>query len=113
MKKDWKIVCCDIDFTICIPAEEFAGAEKYVHAAAIPTVIGKLQDLKDQGCHIILHTARRMRKHKGDMAAIEEEVGAITRTWLQENKVPYDELVFGKPFADIYIDDKAFLPENL
>jgi capsule biosynthesis phosphatase len=113
MKRDWKIVCCDIDFTLCVPAEELPGVEKYVHAAPVPLVIERLQELRDQGCHIILHTARRMRKHKGDIPAIEAEVGEITRTWLQENKVPYDELVFGKPFADIYIDDKAFLPEDL
>ena len=34
-----------------------------------------------------------------------EKIGKITEDWLQKWNVPYDELVFGKPYADIYIDD--------
>jgi hypothetical protein len=27
--------------------------------------------------------------------------------WLEKYDIPYDEIFFGKPNADIYIDDKA------
>ena len=27
--------------------------------------------------------------------------------WLNNYEIPYDEIWFGKPLADVYIDDKA------
>lgn len=54
-----------------------------------------------------------MLTHNGDLKAIEEDVGSVTRTWLATHGVPYDELRFGKPYGDLYIDDKACLPEDL
>jgi hypothetical protein len=35
-----------------------------------------------------------------------------TLNWLEKNNVPYDEIYFGKPWAQIYIDDNAFRFEN-
>jgi hypothetical protein len=34
-------------------------------------------------------------------------VGKITLDWLSKYEVPYDEIIFGKPWADVYIDDNA------
>jgi hypothetical protein len=31
----------------------------------------------------------------------------VTREWLKRYQVPYTELIFGKPFFDLYICDKA------
>jgi len=36
----------------------------------------------------------------------------MTEKWLKDNRVCYDELIFGKPAADVYVDDKAVLPED-
>jgi hypothetical protein len=33
--------------------------------------------------------------------------GKTLFAWLDKNNIPYDEIIFGKPLADIYIDDKA------
>jgi len=33
-------------------------------------------------------------------------------TWLENNKVKYDDVVMGKPAADLYIDDKAFIVKH-
>ena len=41
----------------------------------------------------------------GDVSKVIEKIGKITEDWLEKWKVPYDELIFGKPHADIYIDD--------
>jgi len=46
-----------------------------------------------------------MRTCNGDVSKVIEKIGKITEDWLEKWKVPYDELIFGKPHADIYIDD--------
>ena len=48
--------------------------------------------------------------HGGNIGRVTADVGAITIQQLHEYTVPYDELIFGKPFADFYIDDKAVSP---
>jgi len=48
-----------------------------------------------------------MLTHKGNLTAIELDVGDATRFWLEEHSVPYDQLIFGKPYGDVYVDDKA------
>jgi hypothetical protein len=35
-------------------------------------------------------------------------LGKTTLDWLDRHGIPYDEIHFGKPWADIYIDDNAF-----
>ena len=64
-----------------------------------------MRNLKDQGHYLIIHTGRHMRTCNGDVAKVIEKIGKITEEWLDKWNVPYDELVFGKPYADIYIDD--------
>ena len=64
-----------------------------------------MRNLKDQGHYLIIHTGRHMRTCNGDVAKVIEKIGKITEDWLEKWNVPYDELVFGKPYADIYIDD--------
>jgi len=66
-----------------------------------------VQELKNQGHEIIIWTARRMRTHKGNIGKIMKDVGYITLDTLAKFNVPYDELHFGKPDADVYIDDLA------
>ena len=34
-------------------------------------------------------------------------LGKITLDWLEENEIYYDEIFFGKPNADITIDDRV------
>tara|TARA_A100001011_G_scaffold21265_1_gene21373 strand:- start:3420 stop:3773 length:354 start_codon:yes stop_codon:yes gene_type:complete len=101
-------LCFDLDDTICFPNHEYSDAEnKYGKAKPNLPVIKAMQDLYLKGNSIIIYTARRMLTHKGDLNKIENEVGNLTRTWLTYYNVPYDELIFGKPYADVYIDDKG------
>jgi hypothetical protein len=51
--------------------------------------------LKDQGHTLIIHTGRHIDKLKA------------TKSWLKKHKVVYDHIQFGKPVADLYIDDRA------
>jgi aminoglycoside phosphotransferase len=54
---------------------------------------------------IIIYTARRMGTHKGNAAAATADIGLITFQTLEKFGIPYDEICFGKPVADCYIDD--------
>ena len=98
----------DLDDTICFPNHKVIDTySKYSLAKPNDKVINKIRWLKAEGHTIIIHSARRMLTHKGNLTAIELDVGNVTRQWLTEHAVPYDELIFGTPYADFYIDDKA------
>lgn len=108
INKDWKRVCFDLDDTICFPNhEESSAIYKYAWATPNWPVIQRMQEIDKAGIHIIIYTARRMLTHKGNVELIRLEVEQLTVNWLKRHKVPYDELIFGKPYADVYIDDKA------
>ena len=49
-----------------------------------------------------------MRTHSGNTAKVIADIGKTTLDWLAKYDIPYDEIMFGKPWADIYIDDNAF-----
>jgi len=69
--------------------------------------IALLQDLKAAGHYIIIATARRMKTHNGNVGAVVRDIGMLTMQTLEKFGIPYDELHFGKPQADLYIDDLA------
>jgi capsule biosynthesis phosphatase len=92
-------LCFDIDGTICYLKEP---NQTYEECVPVPHMIQLLRNLKKQGYTIILNTARGMAS-KASM----NKIVRITFKWLEEHSVPYDEIYFQKPNADIYIDDKA------
>ena len=104
-----KTIVFDLDGTICEPNLSMKNTEdRYGKAKPIKKVIDKMNDLRYNGFYIVIHTARRMLTHNGDVEKIIEDVGAVTEKWLADHQVPYDELIFGKPYADThYVDDKA------
>jgi CMP-N,N'-diacetyllegionaminic acid synthase len=86
--------CIDIDGTICHSSDL-----DYSVAEPIESAVTKIRELKQQGHYVILFTAR------GTMSGIDWR--PVTELQLESWGVPYDELHFGKPAADIYIDDKG------
>lgn len=99
-----KRFCFDLDNTL-VTAPTVPG--DYSTVKPIDKNIRMLRSLKKLGNYIIIHTARRMRTHAGNVGAVMADVGAITFATLADFDIPYDELLFGKPYADFYIDDKA------
>ena len=97
-------VCFDLDNTL-FTSPRVKG--DYSTCEPIPRAVAMLRHLKAMGHYVILHTARRMRTHNGNVGAIIADVGEVTIKSLKDAKVDYDELVFGKPWAQFYIDDKA------
>ena len=88
------IFCFDIDGTLCSNTwGEYELAEP--HADAIQAV----NRLHDEGNMILLYTAR------GSTTAIDWR--GTTEEQLERWGVKYHELHFGKPNADVYVDDRA------
>ena len=94
--------CFDLDSTL-VTKPRIEG--DYSSVEPIEKNINIVRYLKSQGHTIIIYTARRMRTHKGNVGAIVADVGKQTISTLEDFNIPYDELYFGKPWADFYIDD--------
>lgn len=98
------ILCIDLDGVIADFKKE---GQTYADVAPIPGAIEKVRGLKAAGHHIIIYTARHMKTCQGNTGLVVARIGGITLDWLKRHEVPYDEIYFGKPWADIYIDDNA------
>ncbi|MGE5467644.1 MAG: hypothetical protein ACM3Y9_09500 [Ignavibacteria bacterium] len=86
--------CFDIDGTLCTNTEgDYESAEPY------PDVIAEVNRLYDAGHTILLLTAR------GSATGIDWR--PVTERQMTDWGVRYHALFFGKPSADIYVDDKA------
>jgi ribonucleotide monophosphatase NagD (HAD superfamily) len=89
-----KVISIDIDGTICTIEPD------YSQCRLIPGAIEAIRKIKQSGYTIFLYTGRHIN-HFG-----------VTTKWLIENGVPYDHIVFGKPPARYYIDDRAIQFRN-
>lgn len=89
-----KTFCFDIDGVIAtlVPVSE------YHRAGPRREAIDLINGLYERGHHIVLFTAR------GSVTGIDW--AGVTRKQLQEWGVRHHQLIFGKPAADYYIDDK-------
>lgn len=94
--------CFDLDNTLVTFPEVYGD---YTTVKPMENNIKFLRLLKKLNHHIIIHTARRMRTHDGDVNAVINDVGDITVKTLKDFNIPYDEIIFGKPYAHFYIDD--------
>ena len=100
MKQDKKIIFIDIDETICLHPETSPNeARDYEKAVPIRENIQKANNLYDQGHTIIYWTAR------GSVTGLDWT--DLTNKQLNSWGVKYHEIKLGKPYYDIFIDDKA------
>lgn len=94
----------DIDDTLCTNVRKIS----YANCEPKQDVIDKINYLHDVlGIKIILHTSRGMMSCNGNLEKIIEKNKDVLENWLSKYDVHYDEIIFGKPIADLYIDDKA------
>ena len=84
----------DIDGTICTQ-----DGTDYGNALPKDDVIARINHLYDEGNQIVLFTARGYETHV--------DWSELTLMQLQIWGIKYHDLIFGKPSADIYVDDKA------
>jgi len=97
-------ICLDLDGVICQLRED---DQSYEELHPVDGAIEKIKELKNNGHYIIIHTARRMKTHGGNLPKVIADIGKITLDWLDKYDIPYDEIIFGKPWAQVYIDDNA------
>ena len=90
----------DIDDTI-----SFTFNRDFDNSIPNQAVIDRINQLHEEGWKIILFTARG-GKSCNTLEEKELKYRAITERWLKKHNVQYDELMFGKPNADYYVDDK-------
>ena len=48
--------------------------------------------------------------HAGNVGVVLKDVAKLTFDQLDHFGIPYDEIYFGKPHADVYIDGKSVNP---
>jgi uncharacterized HAD superfamily protein len=86
---DDRVIAVDIDGTVATVNADYARCE------VMPGARESLLELRERGFLIYLHTGRHINNHD------------VTVKWLADNAIPYDLIVFGKPPARYYIDDRA------
>lgn len=101
------IMVLDIDGTIC--EEDTPNVEErrpYLYR------IQKINELYNAGNEIIYYTSRGMKSCNNDPTEAEKKYRGITEKQLWDWNAKYHRLVFGKPNADVYIDNKNILLED-
>jgi len=101
IKKNSKTLVIDIDGVVAT----LVKSGDYSKSKPIRQNINRINKLKHSGLKIIFYTAR------GTETGINWE--HITKDQFKKWGLLYDELKFGKPAADLYIDDKAANPSIL
>lgn len=100
-------ICFDFDNTLVsyptIPGD-------YYSVKPITRNINFVRLLKELGHTIIIYTARRMKTHSGNVGAVIADISKVTFDTLDKFNIPYDEVHFGKPYANFYVDDLAVNP---
>jgi capsule biosynthesis phosphatase len=102
-----KTIVVDIDDTILTTKNR-----DYDNSQPKMEVIVGLRALKAAGWRIVLHTARGQGRSNGNIDLVREDVAREVETFCSKFDVPYDELILGKVWAAVYLDDKAMRPEE-
>lgn len=97
-------ICIDIDGTIC--GLRISG-ETYADVLPLPGAVEKLHALKEAGHYLILLTARHMATCGSNVGLVVARQGKTLFDWLEKHQIAHDEVWFGKPHADVYLDDNA------
>ena len=111
MFKEFSFVV-DIDGTLC-PIKK--KGENYEDLAPYQDIVDRLRHYKENGAKIILFSARNMNSYNGNIGLINKTTARILLNWLEKWDIPYDEIIFGKPWPGhkgFYIDDRTVRPKE-
>jgi capsule biosynthesis phosphatase len=98
-------ICLDLDGVI---AELKKPGQTYRTLDPVPGAVEKLRAFKAAGHYLIIQTARHMKTCGANVGLVNARIAKDTLDWLEDHGIPYDEIYFGKPWAQIYIDDNGF-----
>ncbi|MEN5196991.1 HAD-IIIC family phosphatase [Sphingobacterium faecium] len=112
MIREENVIVLDIDGTLCTTKEE---SQSYSDVKPDKAVVRKLLEYREKGFYIILFTSRQMRTYNGNIGKINANTAKVLFKWLEDNKIPHDEVHFAKPWCGhngFYVDDKAIRPNE-
>lgn len=105
-----KKIVVDLDDTITVTEKG-----DYEHSKPVLETIKLLREYKEKGFQIIIHSSRQMRTYEGQVGKINVHTLPNIIKWLNDHRVPYDEIIVGKPwcgFEGWYVDDKSIRPSE-
>lgn len=105
--KPEKTIVCDVDDTIL-----FTTNRDYDNSVPNEPVCNKLREANEKGWKIILYTARGMGRSGGNIDLVANEVFGEIERFCWKFNIPFNEIQVGKPWARLYVDDKAIRPEE-
>lgn len=97
-------IIIDLDGTIC-PIKK--PNQLYGDLKPLPGAVAKIKSLRASGHYIIIATARHMATCEANVGLVVKRIGKLTLDWLDTYGIEYDEIFFGKPNADVTIDDRS------
>ncbi|EAK7751850.1 TPA: HAD hydrolase family protein [Campylobacter jejuni] len=106
-----KTIIIDLDGTLTIDDDKVDYCDKKPNLVLVETI----KEYKKQGFKITIFTSRNMRTFNNDIEKIKIHTLPIITSWLDKHKIPYDDIIVGKPwcgFDGFYVDDKAIRPSE-
>jgi capsule biosynthesis phosphatase len=97
-------IAIDLDGTIC-PIKQ--PHQSYADLEPLPGAVEQIRTLRAAGHYVIILTARNMATCESNLGKVMKNIGKTTLDWLEKYTVEYDEIYFGKPNAEVYLDDRA------
>ena len=102
----------DIDGTLCGIRK---AEQSYADLVPKKAMLDKLREYHAKGYRILLYTSRNMNTYKNNVGLINKHTAPVILEWLAKWDVPYDEILFGKPWPrkkGFYIDDRTVRPDE-
>lgn len=106
------VLVVDIDGTLC---DVKVAGQSYADLIPRPAMLERLREYQKKGYRILLYTARNMNTYKNNLGQINKHTAPVLIEWLAKWEVPYDEILFGKPWPrtkGFYIDDRSIRPDE-
>ena len=100
----------DLDDTISVTEHG-----DYVNSKPVMETVEMIRKYHEDGFAIVIHSARQMRTHNGNIGLINVKTLPNIINWLNKYDIPYDEIIVGKPWCGyngFYIDDKSIRPSE-
>jgi len=112
LSHDEAMLVVDIDGTLC---DIKAPHQSYAELEPRADMLQRLREYQARGYRILLYTSRNMKTHNHNLGLINKHTAPVLLDWLARWDVPYDEILFGKPWPrskGFYIDDRAIRPDE-
>lgn len=95
-----------IDFDGVIHAYSKGWADGSIYDGPVPGVKEAMEQLKKEGHYLYIFSTRTNPVFKKKEGAADQK--KMMEEWMTTYEIPFDKVwTFGKPMADIFIDDRA------